>query len=219
MRTLLLAGLVGLTTLAVACSPSPREDRVDTGPQHTARPAADTAPAMPAMTWWIDTDTSQLTFITVKNGDFDEEHELTGVSGSLTEDGELRMELDMATVETFIPIRNERMAEHLFQTADHPFARIEAKLDYGVLWVEVGETQTTPVDFTLMLRDIPLDLTASVRIEHVADGHVRVTTAAPISVAAAPLQLMDGIDTLQELAGLESIDRDIAVNFTLELRR
>ncbi len=180
---------------------------------------ADEAP-MPSMTWTVEEADSLLTFVTVKNGDLDEEHELTGLSGFLTEDGEARIELAMASVETFIPIRNERLAEHLFQTAEFPIATVTADLDYAAIAPDaLGSSHEQTIDFTLTLRGIELPLSAEVRISWVEDGLVTVETVNPVIVDGSALDLLAGIETLRGLAGLESIESTIAVSFALSFRR
>ncbi len=202
MRSLLIPVLATLSIVA-ACS----------------QPAVEDTP-MPSMTWSVDSEASILTFVSVKNTDLDEEHEITGIAGSLTEDGDARIELDMSTLETFIPIRNERMAEHLFETADYPVAVIEAELDYaGLIPEAVGTSHERNIDFVLNLRGIEVPLSADVRISWLEESRVRVETIAPIMVEAAPLNLVAGIETLRGLAGLESIEPRTPVSFSLEFRR
>lgn len=202
MRALLAPALAALAVLA-AC----------------AQPASEDA-AMPSMTWYVDTQASMLTFISVKNGDLDEEHELGGVSGSLNEDGEARLELDMSSVETFIPIRNERMAEHVFETATYPAAQIEAQLDYAsIADIAIGASITRDIDFTLTLRGVDLGLGARVEITRIGETEVRVSTTQPVIVEAGALGLLEGLETLRGLAGLDAISPTVPVDFDLTFRR
>ena len=173
----------------------------------------------PSMTWWVESEASMLTFASTKNSDITEEHEISGIEGSMTEDGEVRIRLDMSTVETFIPIRNERVAEFLFETADYPVATITADLDYGEMSLETGDTEQHEIAFQLTLRDVTVDLSANVEISRLEEGRVRVHSTEPIEVHAMALELMDGIDTLQELAGLDSITREVPVRFVIEFTR
>lgn len=177
--------------------------------------------AMPSMSWQVDEPASSLTFVSVKNGDIDEEHTLTGLSGAMSEDGDVRIELDMTTVETFIPIRNERIAEHLFETLTYPVAQVTAELDYGALAAmeRVGEHMDTQIDFQLVLRDVALDLTGEVRVSWLETGRVRVETLAPVMVDADALDLTEGINTLRTLAGLDTIATRVPVEFIVEFTR
>lgn len=170
--------------------------------------------------WYVDEDASSLSFVTMKNGDLDETHELTGISGWADETGQIRFVLDMTSVETFIDIRNERLAEHLFQTADFPSAHISARYSEAEFEaLAVGESQDHAIDFRLSVRDLPLDLSANVTVTRLAENHLRIESAQPVTVMAAPLELEAGIETLRELAGLDSITPSIDVSFQIELRR
>lgn len=170
--------------------------------------------------WWVDDEASSLSFVTVKNGDVDEEHELSGISGWADTTGQIRFVLDMSSVETFVDIRNERMAEHLFQTADFPEAHVSARYDvtaYDAL--AVGDSVEQALDFRLSVREIPVDLSTSVTITRLAEDRIRVESNAPVTVLAAPLQLEGGIETLRGLAGLDSITPSVAVSFVVEMQR
>lgn len=170
--------------------------------------------------WHVDDETSSLSFVTVKNGDVDEEHELSGIAGWADTAGQIRFVLDMSSVETFIDIRNERMAEHLFQTADFPEAHVSARYDvtaYDAL--AVGDSVEQALDFRLSIREMPVDLSTTVTITRLAEDRIRVESSAPVTVLAAPLQLEDGIETLRGLAGLDSITPSVAVSFVVEMQR
>lgn len=170
--------------------------------------------------WWVDDEASSLSFVTVKNGDVDEEHELSGISGWADTTGQIRFVLDMSSLETFIDIRNERMAEHLFQTADFPEAHVSARYDVTAYdELAVGDSVEQALDFRLSIRDMPLDLSTSVTITRLAEDRIRVESSVPVNVLAAPLQLEDGIETLRGLAGLDSITPSVAVSFVVEMQR
>jgi len=199
MRLTALAALAALT----ACS----------------APTADAPIELPG-DWTVDSDASSLQFDTVKNRDIRETHTLTGISGWADAYGTIRLELDMNTVATGIDIRNERMREHLFETGAHPVAVISAAFDMDSLdGLTVGQARTAPLDFSLSLRGVPLDLTTHVAITRLGEDRVRVESTEPVLVHAIALELMDGIDTLQTLAGLDSIERMVPVSFVVEFER
>lgn len=198
MRVLIPA-LAGLSVLA-ACSQS-----------QTPETTAD---------WTVIEAESMLTFDSVKNGDIDETHEISGITGQADANGEIRIALAMDSVETYIDIRNERMREHLFQTAEHPIAVVSADYELAALAdLEIGASRDIELPFSLSLRGVPLDLVAQVRITRLETDRVRVESAEPVQVHALALELMDGIDTLQELAGLDSIARQVPVSFVIEFAR
>lgn len=198
MRSL-IAALAGLSVLAACSQPQAEENAGD---------------------WTIVEAESTLTFDTVKNGDIDETHELSGISGFSDADGSIRITLDMNSVETFIDIRNERMREHLFQTSEHPVAEVRAEYDLSTLEdMAVGASLDVGLPFILTMRGVAVDFSTDVRITRLDADRVRVQSAQPVQISALALDLMDGIDTLQELAGLDSIARQVPVSFVIEFER
>ena len=199
MRTLLIPALATLSLVA-ACSQ-----------------AAEDAPAS---VWTIETEASQLSFISTKLGDIEEEHEIPGLSGEISADGAFSIDIALATHESFIDIRNERMAEHLFQTAQYPVATASGQLEIRqFMSLANGASRTASLPFQLDMVGQSIALRAEVEVTRVSEDLVRVTTVEPITVEAADLGLVDGINTLRELAGLDSINTDVPVSFTLEFAR
>lgn len=82
--------------------------------------------------WVLDGDRSQVSFITVKAGQVAEVHHFAELSGSVSADGGATVEIDLASVETNVDIRNERMRDILFQVAEFPQAEVSATLDPAV---------------------------------------------------------------------------------------
>ncbi|WP_300554890.1 YceI family protein [Maricaulis sp.] len=199
MRTLLIPVLASLSLVA-ACSQ-----------------AADDAPASD---WSVNTEASMLSFVSTKLGDIDEEHEIPGLSGEIAADGAFSIEIALDTHESFIDIRNERMAEHLFQTAQYPVATASGQLEMRqFMSLALGASRTISLPFQLGMVGQSIELRAQVEVMRVSENLVRVTTVEPVTVEAADLGLVDGINTLRELAGLDSIDTDVPVSFTLEFAR
>lgn len=199
MRTFLIPVLASLSLVA-ACSQ-----------------AAEDAPASD---WSVNTEASMLSFVSTKLGDIDEEHEVPGLSGAISADGAFRIEIALDTHESFIDIRNERMAEHLFRTAQYPVATATGQLEMRQFMnLANGTSHTVSLPFQLDMVGQSIALRAEVEVTRVSEGLVRVSTVEPITVEAADLGLVDGINTLRELAGLDSINTDVPVSFTLEFGR
>jgi len=199
MRSLLIPALATLSLVA-ACSQ-----------------AAEDAPAS---VWTIETEASQLSFISTKLGDIEEEHEIPGLSGEISADGVFSIDIALATHESFIDIRNERMAEHLFQTAQYPVATASGQLEMRqFMSLANGASRTASLPFQLDMVGQSIALRAEVEVTRVSEDLVRVSTVEPVTVEAADLGLVDGINTLRELAGLDSINTDVPVSFTLEFAR
>ena len=85
-----------------------------------------TAPAL--ADWALDNERSHLTFVSIKAKDVAEIHTFKEMSGTVDTDGKIAVNLMLDSVETLIPIRNERMRELLFETAKYKEAGVEAEL-------------------------------------------------------------------------------------------
>ena len=92
--------------------------------------ACSQAPAEPAPLaqgeWSVDAAASSLSYVSVKAGEIAEANSFSGLSGSVTPDGAATVEIDLATIETKVDIRNERMRDIFFEVANHPKATVTA---------------------------------------------------------------------------------------------
>ena len=59
--------------------------------------------------WQLDSDASNLSFISIKNGTIVETHTFSTLSGEVGNDGNAAVIIALSSVQTLIPIRDERM--------------------------------------------------------------------------------------------------------------
>jgi polyisoprenoid-binding protein YceI len=170
--------------------------------------------------WTLDAEASQLNFVSIKSGDIAEVHHFSGLSGSVSEDGRAELVIDLATVETGIVIRNERMREHLFQTDTYPQARLTAEIDLAALYdLAPGDQTELTLDGVLDLHGVQIPVIADVLVSDLNGSRVIVSTQGPVMIHAEDFNLQAGLDTLQELAGLPSITPAVPVTATLIFQR
>jgi len=166
--------------------------------------------------WALNSAESHLHFVSVKADALGELHHFTKISGTASADGTVTVEIDLSSVETNIPIRNERMREFLFQVADFPRATITSKVDvakYGAL--NTGERVVESFPFSLALHGKSAGYQAMASVVKLADDQIVVSSVAPVIVSAESFGLVPGIDKLQSLAGLPSISKAVPVSFSL----
>lgn len=198
------AALAAFVILA-ACAPA----EIQTGPQ----PITDSG-------WSLAAGESSLSFVSIKSGTIAEAHSFTALSGSVGADGEAELTVDLNSVETGIEIRNERMREHLFQTGDHPRAHLRTSVDpEAFAGLSVGDRMQTMLSAELDLHGAAIPLEADVYVTRIAEDRVSVTSVAPVLLHAADFGLLEGLATLQELAGLPSISPAVPVSFSLVFER
>ena len=74
------------------------------------------APIMVQAGWNLDESNSSIEFISIKNNQISESHNFQKISGSITSEGLVNVTVDLDSVDTKIPIRDERMRNLFFET-------------------------------------------------------------------------------------------------------
>ena len=169
-----------------------------------------------AAQWELDNDRSEVNFISVKNSAIAESHTFTSLVGFIGADGKVQLGIDLDSVETLIPIRNERMRELLFETTRFPAANINAQVEPAILQAAAeGGVVTTDIEVALALHDKQIDLTVPVVVVGEEGGQLRVLSARPVIVNAGDFDLDKGVSALREIAGLTSISTAVPVSLHL----
>jgi hypothetical protein len=166
--------------------------------------------------WELNGGLSDIEFISVKNAAVAESHSFSSVTGSVTAGGALSLEIALDSVETLIPIRNERMRKLLFETANFPLALVTAEVDEAVIKTAAGGgVLVTEIPINLELHGHEKAMMVPVVLAGTAGGGLLVVTTSPILVNAADFGLDVGIGLLQSAAGLDSIVTAVPVSFQL----
>ena len=169
--------------------------------------------------WSLDNEASQLSFVTIKADHVAEVHTFDVLSGSIGDSGDVKITIELASVNTLIQIRNERMQALLFETNLFPEATITGHLDIEALaGLSVGSTETLKVEFELTLHGMSNSMTADLLVSRLDNGLV-ASTLKPINVTANSFGLIRGVEQLREVAGLPSISNAVSVSFTVVFRQ
>ena len=165
--------------------------------------------------WTLSNEASTLSFVTVKADHVAEVHTFDELSGAIGEDGSVSIEIALASVNTLVPIRNERMQAMLFETDLFPRATITSQINSdGLANMALGSSEEIGLDFTLELHNQSQTYNATVLVSRQEAGLV-ATTLKPIVVNAESFDLVAGVEALREVAGLPSISRAVPVSFTV----
>jgi polyisoprenoid-binding protein YceI len=183
----------------------------------TAAALALSLSAAPALAGWsLDPARSHLAFVSIKSKDIGEVHSFNEMAGTIGDDGEVRVSLTLDSVETLVPIRNERMRELLFQTTDYQNATLTAKVDPTLIaGMQPGDIAEITAEGILSLHGEQQPMIVSMQAAKVADGTVMVASTKPLIVDAAKFGLSDGVEKLREIAGLASISNAVPVTFVM----
>lgn len=200
IRSLIPFSAVSLVLALAACS---------AGPDQAEAP-------LPEGAWQLAADQSNVGFVSVKAGNVGEAHSFTKLSGTVEPDGTVGVAIDLASVETGIDIRNQRMRDMLFEVANFPEARLTAKIDpNAVKALKPGERKAMTVPVTLDLHGTTNSIEAPLTVTRLAGDTVLVETAKPLIIDASAVGLEAGVGKLQEVAKLPAISTAVPVTASL----
>ncbi len=173
-----------------------------------------------ASTWQVVPDSSNVAFVSIKNGLVVEAHSFAGVSGSVDDDGEAVVYVELASVDTGIPIRDERMREMLFEVNLYPRAEFHTKLDLEAFsTLDVGDAVAAEISGELTMHGHSVPVSLSAWVTRVGKDRVQVSSVRPVVVMADSVGLGPGLEALRNIAGLTSITPAVPVTFSLLLER
>ena len=168
--------------------------------------------------WVIDPEGSYVGFASVKNDLLAENHSFTLITGTIEDSGDANIVIALASVETLIPIRNERMQAILFEVAQYPDVTVTANLDLDEFTsLGLGESKTDTILLGVNLHGTDLSKNVLVKVTRSSDNSYEVTSLGPIVIHASQFALSDGLESLRKVAGLQSIDLMVPVTFDLRL--
>lgn len=179
--------------------------------------ACEEAPTVdPNAAWNLVSEDSRISFVSVKAGDIGETHYFKQLSGSVSPEGAVTVDIPLDSVETNIDIRNERMRDLFFEVVKFPTAQMSATVDLNSLQaLEVGQRQEIEIPFKLDLHGLSSEYDAKIFITRIGMSRVSVATAEPILLSVDEFDLGPGLEELKVIAGLPSITPTVPVTASL----
>ena len=199
----LLAGVLAVASAGtlIGCSFGPKQTPI----------AAASGPM-----WRVNNGASELRFVTTKNTNVAETQKFTRLDGGIAPGGAVSLAIDLASVETQVPIRNERMQNLLFEIARFPTANFETVVDLTkVGTLAPGESLDMELPGKLGIHGKKQDVTASLRVVRLKNDRLLVSTRSPVLVSASDFDLTGGIEQLRVLMGLPNIIGTVPVSFSI----
>lgn len=172
-----------------------------------------TTPAF-AANWTLDGEASKVAFGSIKKDTIGEVHHFKSLSGSVDESGKVSVEIDVASVETWIDIRNERMQKMVLNAS--PKATLSAQVDAEALnKLAPGDTTTVDVEGTLSLNGNDVEIGTTLFVARLSDKKMMATTDEMIMLSTEEAGINDGVSELMKVAKLPGITRVSPVTLRL----
>ncbi|WP_105166672.1 YceI family protein [Pseudoalteromonas sp. T1lg23B] len=164
--------------------------------------------------WQLDATQSDLSITSIKKNTIAENHHFKKLEGTLSDDGKLVFSIDLKTIETMIPIRNQRMQEMLFDISNFPKANITADLNSYLKSLKNGVQvfKSVPVELSLhgQQQTLALDLVVNKN-----NQQLHVTPLRNVLINASDFNMVAGVEALRKIAGLDTIATAVPVTFSL----
>lgn len=170
--------------------------------------------------WHLVNEESKLNFISIKASNIAEIHSFKKISGNVKENGEAQLSINLASLETLIPIRNERMGNLLFETKIYPSAVFKLEVDLEkMLLIDIGKSYEVKYRGMLGFKNKQFPLLVKLKVTRLSNQSFSVSSLEPLLLNADRLGLSNGVEALRVVAGLPSISKSVPVTFSLMFRK
>jgi len=177
--------------------------------------------SLPALSAWkLDNSSSSLSFISVKKATIAEHHSFSRLKGNIDEQAQVNISVDLASVNTNIAIRDERMKKFVFESNKYSSAKFTTQLDKSLLnTLKTGQDKKLSINGTLDFHGQQQAVIIAVSVVKLTEDKILVNTIQPFFIKADAFDVVAGINKLKELASLPSIDYVVPVSFSVTFIR
>lgn len=166
--------------------------------------------------WYLDYESSRLNFVTGRGAAGADSNRFLVMHGSVDDHGKASLRIELDSVLSGVPLRDERIRELLFETERYPEATVQAQLDLGpILDLANGAQLEMPLRLSLGLHGASRAYRAEVLVTRLDERRFQVVTLSPLILDAADFGLAPGVEQLRKLAGLQTINLAVPVGAVL----
>ena len=166
--------------------------------------------------WYLDGESSRLSFISTKNANICEVQRFLVLHGKVDSKGVAEVEIEMDSVNSGIPLRDERMRKELFEIKTFPEALITAQIDLRPINdLAPGAQLELRLPVTVNLHGKQHPYNAELLATRLDDRRFQVVTLEPLVINAEDFDLAPGLESLRKLAGLSAISLSVPVGAVL----
>ncbi|QIA63071.1 YceI family protein [Vibrio astriarenae] len=174
--------------------------------------------ALAADSYQVDTDVSSVSFSTIKKQYIVEPAVITGLSGSLDENGKLSVSIPIKNIDTGVSIRNDRLGELFFNIATYPDVGVSAEVPMELMEGDTVIIQATiPASVTMYGKTQTLEF--SLNLVRVGDV-ISVFSIKPVIVDSTLFGIpAESLTALSSTVGAIPISSSVAANVSLILKK
>ena len=166
--------------------------------------------------WTLDAGNSNLSYGTIKNDAIGESNTFKTVSGTIDENGHIKIDIALASVDTQLELRDERMRDIVFKVAENANAKLTGNMDMQQFaTLAVGSNRVIETSIMLELVGEKVEIDATLVVIRLAENKVMVIPHNVIFIDVDDFELAPAIETLRGLAGLDTIATVVPMSFYL----
>ena len=166
--------------------------------------------------WYLDGESSRLSFITTQNANVANKHRFLVLHGKVDRKGHAQLRIEMDSVNSAVPLRDERMRDQLFDFKHFPEAQITAQINLQPInELAPGAQVELRLPVTVSLRGKQHTYEAELLATRLDEQRFQVVTLEPLMLQAEDFGLQPELETLSNSAGLSAISFSVPVNAVL----
>ena len=166
--------------------------------------------------WYLDGESSRLSFITTHNANVSIIHRFLVLHGKVERNGRAQLRIEMDSVNSAVPVRDERMRDVLFDFKHFPEAQVTTHIDLQPINdLANGAQLELHLPVTVSLRGKQHTYEAQLLATRLDERRFQVVTLEPLMLQAEDFGLQPELETLRKLAGLSAISFSVPVGAVL----
>lgn len=166
--------------------------------------------------WTLWNQASDLNFVSTVNSSSSEVHSFTNMDGTISDNGEATLKIDLASVETNNPHRNEQIRKLIFDIENFQELLVSIKLDKDQLAsLAISSPVVMAVNTTISLHGIRKNIHANLLVTRLQTGCLLINSLRPMLISLADFNLLDNLERLRSIAKLDSITNTVPVTLNL----
>ena len=166
--------------------------------------------------WYLEGESSRLSFVSTKNANVSEVQRFLVLHGKVDPEGLAQVEVELESINSGIPLRDERMRKELFQIDRFSDALITTKIDLRPINdLAPGAQLELRLPLTVDLHGQKHTYNAQLLATRLDDRRFQVVTLEPLVINAEDFDLAPGLEALRKMAGLSAISLSVPVSAVL----
>ena len=166
--------------------------------------------------WYLDGESSRLSFITTHNANVSNIHRFLVLHGKVERNGRAQLRIEMDSVNSAVPLRDERMRDVLFDFKHFPEAQVTTQIDLQPINdLANGAQLELHLPVTVSLRGKQHTYEAQLLATRLDERRFQVVTLEPLMLQAEDFGLQPELEALRKIAGLSAISFSVPVGAVL----